>query len=312
MAGVAFVMTVRAGEPRSRVVVVRDPATRVPAMVATGLKTLTGSGTEAAAWGQFVASNDVVGLKISTQAGSAHATHRAVVEALVAGLESAGVPRTNIWVFDRDPHKLRAAGYEGTNEVAVIGDTGWDADRFYESRLVGKLIWGDLLFGTEQISTRSHLPKLLTQSITKLINVPVLQDHDVYGLAGCLYNVSLGMVDNTRRFESARLRGDPGIPGICALPAVRGKLVLNVVDALVVGYAGGPEFKPQYSWPAGALYFSRDPVAVDTVAVDLLESKRREQKIPPIGDAAAYVGAATRLGLGQSDRDRIELIAAKP
>ena len=49
------------------------------------------------------------------------------------------------------------------------------------------------------------------------------------------------------------------IAEICALPQVRGKLVLNVMDGLVAGYAGGPAFKPQYSWNYGGLLFSRDP-----------------------------------------------------
>ena len=295
----------------SRVVLVRGAATdtnAVRAMVRSGITTLTGQSNEAAAWQQFVSSNDVVGIKVSTQAGPLQVTRPGVVDAIVAGLRAAGVSSTNIVVWDRDPDKLSAAGYSG--RVIAIAPDGWDAGSFYESKLVGRLIWGDLLFGREgkELSTRSHLPKLLTQTITKLINVPVLQDHDACGLAGCLHNLSLGLVDNARRFEMRGQIGDPAIAEICALPAVRGKLVLNVMDALVAGYAGGASFKPQYSWPAGALYFSRDPVAIDSLCLELLEAKRREAKVPEIGPRARHIATAARLGLGQSDRGQIQLI----
>jgi uncharacterized protein (DUF362 family) len=176
------------------------------------------------------------------------------------------------------------------------------------------LVWGDLLFGKVEsdIDTRSHLPLVLTKTITKLINVPVLQDHDPCGIAGCLYNLSIAAVDNQRRFETPNQHGDPAIADICAMPQVRGKLVLNVMDGLVGGYAGGPAFKPQYSWNYGGLLFSRDPVAVDVVALELLEAKRREAKVSAIGSQAGHITAAGRLGLGQSDRDKIELIMASP
>ena len=144
----------------------------------------------------------------------------------------------------------------------------------------------------EDISKRSHLPKLVTQTITKLINVPVLQDHDVCGLSGCLYNLSLGMVDNMRRFEMPGQHGDPMIAEICAMPPVRGKLVLNIMDGLIAGYAGGPGFKPQYSWNYGALYFSTDPVAIDSLCVEALDAKRREAKVPPIGSLASHIATA--------------------
>jgi uncharacterized protein (DUF362 family) len=213
---------------------------------------------------------------------------------------------------------MRVAGYTTAKQpyrvVSVVGDIGWDANTFYENKLVGALIWGDLSFGQEGtgLSTRSHLPKVLTQTITKLINVPVLLNHDPCGLSGCLYNLSLASVDNARRFETNNQRGDPYIAEICALPVIRDKLVLNIIDGLIGGYAGGPSFKPQYSWNYGGLYFSRDPVAIDSVCLQLLEAKRRETKIPPIGSLASHITAAARLGLGQSDTNRIELIEVKP
>ena len=316
------------GTLKSRVVLVRDSsamisftadAGKVRAMVATGIKALTGETDEAAAWRHFVLSNDVVGIKISTQFGPLQTTRRAVVESIAHGLRTAGVSATNVYIFDRDPMQMRAAGYlraGPTNlirEVSVIDGTGWDSNVYFEDNLAGKLIWGDLLFSKDEaLSKRSHLPKLVTGTITKLINVPVLQDHDACGLAGCLYNLSLGMVDNTRRFETLGQHGDPMIAEICAMPQLRGKLVLNVVDGLIAGYAGGPGFKPQYSWNSGALYFGTDPVAIDALCVETLDAKRRDANIPLIKPHATHIATANRLGLGQSDRAKIDLSEVKP
>jgi uncharacterized protein (DUF362 family) len=312
---------------QTRVVFAHDPgvidefkvdAPKTRALLATGIKALTGQTNETVAWQQFVSSNDVVGLKINSQAAPLHATHREVVAAIAQALMTAGVAPTNIFVWDRDPRKMKAAGFLSAaptpwREVSVIGDTGWDAAAFYDAKLVGKLIWGDLLFGQpEDLSTRSHLPKLVTHTITKLINVPVLQDNDACGLSGCLYNLSLGLVDNARRLEQQGQRGDPAIAEICALPALRRVLVLNIVDALIGGYAGGPQFKPQYSWSPGGLYLSRDPVAVDALCLELIEAQRRAANVPAIGASASHITTAGKLGLGQSDRTHIELIEATP
>jgi len=316
---------------KTRVVLAQDPtavsgfdvdAVKVRHLVAAGIELFTGQRDKATAWATLVSSNDVVGIKIDTQAAPLHATHRAVVEAIADGLRAAGVAATNIIVWDRDPGKMIAAGFPTSEQAPssplfrslAVSPDGWDATAVYKHRVVGRLVWGDLLFGKVEsdIDTRSHLPFVLTKTITKLINVPVLQDHDPCGIAGCLDNISVGAVDNQRRFETQGQRGDPAIAEICVLPQVRGKLVLNVMDGLVGGYAGGPAFKPQYSWNYGGLFFSRDPVAVDAVALELIEAKRREANVSAIGSQASHITTAARLGLGQSDRAKIELSEAKP
>lgn len=304
---------------QSRVILVHDPAVvtgwqvdpvRAHAMVVAGLKQVTGQTNETAAWQQLVSSNDVVGIKVSTLAAPLQITHQAVLDAIAAGLRQAGVSATNIIVFDRDPQKLGLAEYRATGfrVEPVITGAGWDAGAFIENPLVGKLIWGDLEFGKQDpLSTLSHLPQLVTRTITKLINVPVLMDHETAGLAGCLYNISLGLADNTRRFEQFGQRGDPVIAELVALPALRTKLVLNICDALIAGYAGGPAFKPQYSWPFGGLYFSHDPVAIDTMCLELLDAKRGEDRLPAIGARASHILTAARLGLGQTNAVLVEV-----
>lgn len=318
--------TNRALASASRVVLVRDasamPATvadagKVRAMVATGIKALTGMDDLAAAWRKFVQPDDVVGIKVTAAAAPAQATRVAVVDAIAEGLVAAGVPATNIVVFDRDAGKLAEAGFvekPGGYRVVGFAPGGWDETKYIEGNPVGRLIWGDLQFGIEgnELSSRSHFPAVLTQRCTKLINAPVLQDSETCGLAGCLYNLSLGVLDNHRRFEMTGEFGDPVIANVIRVPLLRDKLVLNVMDALVAGYAGGPAFKPYYAWNAGALYFSRDPVAIDSLCFQQIEAHRREAKLPSIKERAVHIMRSTLLGVGLSSSNQIELIEAKP
>lgn len=281
-------------------------ADRVRAMVRVGMQRLTGAATESEAWQSLFGPNDVVGIKIATMSAPLQATRPAVVLAIREGLAQAGVAATNVVVFDRDPHKLRVAGY---GDAVAVAPHGWDEARFYESRMVGRLIWGDRLFGQEEhgFDTRSHLPLLVTRRVTKLISIPVLQDHEACGLAGTLYNLSLGMVDNTRRFETTGRNGDPDIVAIYELPEVRERVVLHVMDGLIGGYAGGPMFRPQFSWEAGWLAFSRDPVALDAMALAELERQRRQAKIPAIDKRASHIQTAMARGLGRENAPLIEL-----
>lgn len=278
-------------------------------MIATGLRELTGAPTESAAWLTILSTNDVVGIKISTLSAPLNSTRKPVVDAIIAGLTAAGIPPDNILIWDRDPVLMRRAGFEpGPRVVAAIPDE-WDPDLFYHHHLVGRLIWGDLLFGkdAEDINTRSHPPLVLSKTITKIINVPVLQDHDTCGIRGALYNLSLAAWDNTRRFESLGQTGDPGIAELCAQPVIRDKLAITILDALVVGYAGGAGFKPRFSWIHNTLGFSCDPVALDAIGLKWVDEKRAAVNIQPVASLARYLRAAGLLRLGQPDPDQIQI-----
>jgi uncharacterized protein (DUF362 family) len=307
-----------AGPTNSTVVVVqatqavdglRVNSNRVTALLNRGIMTLTGTTSPRDAWRQFASSNDVVGIKITAEPGPLLATHRPLIEAIVNGIRATGVPAANIHVFDHDPTKIREAGMDGL-ATAIINGTGWDADSFYTQNLVGKLIWGDLLFqkADDDLSTQSHLPRVLRRC-TKLINVAVLRDHDATGIAGCLHNLSLGMVDNTRRFEIAGPPTDRAIAEINALPAVRQKAVLHVLDALTVAYTGNGTLKARYSTPAGILFLGTDPVAVDTLGLELLDAQRKENGLPTAAEHATHIAVAARVGLGQANRDQIQVLS---
>jgi hypothetical protein len=162
-----------------------------------------------------------------------------------------------------------------------------------------------------QTSDRSYYARLVTETCTKIINVPVLSDDSYVGMDGCLGSLALACVDNNRRFQGDPTFGDPAICEILDRDFIRHKVVVHILDALVAQYAGGPRFDPQFTKSIGAIYVSRDPVAIDSLVLPRLEAWRasdRQGRIDPIGHAASHVHSAASYNLGTDDRSRIQLV----
>lgn len=297
-------------------------AAMVRTMVDRLLLATTGQPDVPAAWRSLVAPNDRIGIKISAAGGELFATHRAVVNALVDGLAAAGHPRANIIVWDRNLTGIKAAGYrpetEGYQLRSIGGRDGYDAKAVFTSPYMGKLIWGDLdylgdrggnalLSESENLSNVSHFCRILVSEVTKVINVPVLTDSAANGLAGCLENMTVPNVDNWRRFGQPPDFGAAGIAEIYANPMVGRKVIFNLMDGLLAQYAGGPEAQPNYALHYGTLFASRDPVALDAVAVRTLDPLRAQSKLPPIGKRARHIETAAQLGLGNADAKLIDV-----
>ena len=74
-------------------------------------------------------------------------------------------------------------------------------------------------------------------------------------------------MDNTRRFEGDPDRLATAVPEIYALPLLGDRVVLNITDALIGQYEGGARSLLHYSTVLNQLWFSRDPVALDMLAI---------------------------------------------
>jgi hypothetical protein len=159
-----------------------------------------------------------------------------------------------------------------------------------------------------QTSNLSYYANLVTKICTKIVNVPVLTDNPQIGINGCMGSLALACVDNNRRFQGDPTYGDPAICEILGQDFMRRKVVVHILDALVAEYAGGPQFDPQFTQSIGALYVSRDPVAIDSLVLKRLEAWRRRNRIDPIGKTASHVASAALYNLGTNDPRRIQLI----
>jgi hypothetical protein len=250
-----------------------------------------------------------------------------VINAIVDGLVAAGHARSSIIVWDRQLVGIKDAGYrpgaEGYQLLSIVPREGYDPKTMVTAMALGKLVWGDLdyiprygaspmLSETENTSNVSHFARILSSQVTKIINVPVMSDSGATGLAGCLYNVTLPNIDNWRRFTQYGTLGASGIAELYSDPVIKDKVVLNLMDGLLAGYADGPESHPNFAVHHATLLASRDPVAIDAVALRTLEQLRVGAKLPPIGARAAHVGIAARLGLGNSDPALIKVRNLEP
>ncbi len=275
----------------------------------------------ASAWRSLLKPNDRVGIKISAAGGELFTTHREIVNTIVDGLVAAGHARRDLIVWDKSLGGIRQAGYtegEGYQLKSIPPRDGYDAKATISAPFLGNLIWGDfeylpsggqlpLLSETENTSSVSHLSKIVANEVTKIINLPVLSDSARNGIAGCLYNVTIPNVDNWRRFGVPPDYGASSIPEIYADPHLGPKVIFNLMDGLQAQYAGGPQSQPGYSFPFATLYASKDPVAIDAIALRQLEEWRKKRKVPPIKRLGEHVQMAEQFGLGNADLKRIEV-----
>jgi hypothetical protein len=260
----------------------------------------TGQSDVAKAWASLVSPDDTVGIKIC----------------------AAGHSRSSIIVWDRSLGGIKGAGYrpgiDGYQLKAIAPRDGYDPKVVLSAPLIGKLVWGDfdyigdvgkmeVLSDTENTSNVSHFSKILATEVTKIINVPVMSISETNGIAGCMYNMTIPNLDNWRRFAQGSRFGAESLAEIYANPLIAKKVVFNLMDGLIAQYAGGPQPQPNYAVHNATLYASKDPVALDAVALKRLEEWRGRANLRPIGPLAAYIDFAGQLGLGNSAPNRIEL-----
>ena len=288
----------------------------VQTMVDGGLTNFTGKTNAAAAWQSLVSTQDVVGIKVFSEPGMLSGTRPAVVAAVVHGLLAAGVPPQHVIIWDKHAYDLRNAGFFDLAaqlgvRAAGSAETGYDPTNFYlpDTVVIGALVWGDSEFGktNEGVGRKSFVTQIISRQITKIISIaPVLNEEDI-GVCGQLYSLALGSVDNTRRFEADPDRLAVAVPEIYALPVLGDRVVLNITDALIGQYEGGSRGLLHYSAVPNQLWFSRDPVALDVLAIQELARERRAAGAPQLKPRLELYANANLLQLGENNLEKIHV-----
>jgi hypothetical protein len=192
-------------------------------------------------------------------------------------------------------------------------EAGFDTNAFYlpDSPVIGALVWGDLEFGATnkgtEIGKKSYVSKLVSRQITKVISIAPLLNQNEAGVCGHFFSLTLGSVDNTRRFESDPARLAVALPELYALPLLGDRVALHITDALLGQYQGGPSSYLQYSVALQQLWFSHDPVALDVLALKELARERRLFDAPQLPANFQIYTNATLLQLGIGNPARIQV-----
>jgi hypothetical protein len=252
-------------------------------MLDEGVAAATGASNAQEAWQRLLTANDVVGLKFNRSGAAQLGTTLPMAEVLIGSLIDAGFDPARLV-----PIEVPEVIYEETGTTRP--DRRWDES--------------ETPFG----SGRDHLAAVLNQ-VTAIVNVPFLKTHNIAGMTCCLKNLSHALVRHPARFHSNHC--SPYVADIVALPQIRDKLRLHVVNALRVVVDGGPEARPGAVSPAGALYLGTDPVAADTVGLEALNEVRRGQRLEPLkagGGLLGYLPRAAEHGLGCANIHDVEMV----
>src|SRR5262249_17777862 len=142
--------------------------------------------------------------------------------------------------------------------------------------------------------------------------IPVLKDHRSSGVTLALKNLSHGLVNNVARshiiYGKQRPATEPGgtlnqcltfIPAMASLPPTRAKSVLHILDGLVGTWEGGPKTsnKTFATWEYRSLLFATDPVALDRIGWEIIDTKRVTEGWPVV----AEMGLDGRTGVVEID-----------
>jgi uncharacterized protein (DUF362 family) len=298
-------------------------------MVDEGMMELTDASDPPEAWRQFFEPGDVVGIKLTPVGGPLVMSCAEVLQRVIGGLESAGVRRKDIVVYDRYRAQFLKMGFDqwlpdGVRWMSACEDyegiqqaiEGYDPDHYMDMAVT--------LPGQDANSLtarRSYVAKFITREVNKLINLPALKDHQSAGVTLALKNLSHGLVNNVSRSHSSGTLNVCGafIPAVVSLPVIREKAVLHIVDGIKGLYHGGPSARPEYVWEHRTLYFATDPVAIDHIGWKAIDTKRIAVGMKPIAEAKPdgvstflnrqpeHVEIAGALGLGVWDERRIDL-----
>jgi len=297
-------------------------------MIERGMKELTGEPSLRAAWAKFVEPSDIVGIKINPSGAPACCSSPEIVREIIDGVRSVGVPAGNIIIYDRYEYEIDVGSYPvlippGVRVVGIqdgLADSGYDPNVYCQATFFGE--W----------ENRSYMARIVSQGLTKIINVPTMKDHSASGVTGCLKNLGYGTFNNVARSHRSPFSfTDPLIGVMCSVEPLRSKAVLHIMDGMRQVWHGGPLTQVQeFIYQAGILYFGTDPVAMDTVELETIEQKRREQGVPSVWEHSpesitadaiefyhnphknlfhrrpSHIASAGKLGLGVADLKRID------
>jgi Domain of unknown function (DUF362) len=316
-----------------------DPATgaandeTVREMMARGMRALTGAGTTPDAWRRFFEPADRIGIKVNCGGYPHCVSAYEIVAEVVRQLTGIGVPVSQIYLYERFQNQLDEVNYaphlpEGVQIVAAeranrnVDNSGYDPATYLEADL----------FGEED--TRSNMMRLVSQRLTKIINIPNMKDHGATGVTGCLKNIAYGSFSNVARTHQNGKSHTYSVVGtLAAIEPLRSRTVLQIMDGLRGVWHGGPFARTtRYVFYPRQIMFGTDPVAIDRLLLDIIEKERRAHGAISIWDRSpaslriddgrardadpnvniiirepGHVEYASTLGLGLSDRARISV-----
>jgi len=245
-------------------------------MMERGMCSLTGESKATDAWRRFFDPSDVVGIKVNCSGVPGVVSSPEIIAEIVRNLMIIGLKPSQIYLYERFKSQLDRVNYpaylpEGVQVVAAESERG-------QIRLYDPAVYVEVDFFGEE-DTRSNMIRLLSQKLTKIINVPNMKDHGASGVTGCLKNIAYGSFSNVARsHQRAKSHTYSFIGTLAAVEPLRSRTVLQIMDGLRGVWHGGP-FSPtrRFRFYPKHLMFGTDPVAIDRLLIDIIDEKRKAE-----------------------------------
>ncbi len=310
-----------------------DDAAVVREMMERGMRALTGEATTLAAWRRFFEPKDVVGIKVNAGGRPYCVSSPAIVAEIARQLLAVGLRPEQIVVYERFFNQLAEADYAPHLPAGAVIHAAERGNRSSEQRDYDPRTYVEAQFFGEE-DTRSNMMRLVTERVTKIVNVPNMKDHGATGVTGCLKNVAYGSFSNVARTHARGVTHTLSAVGtLAAVEPLRSRTVLQVMDGLRAVWHGGP-FAPttRYLFYPRQILLGTDPVAIDRLLLDVIDDKRKAEGAISIWDRSpsslrfndgaardadpnvnilirepGHVEFAGRLGLGEWDLAKIRV-----
>lgn len=270
---------------------------------------LTGKSDLGQAFAKFVHKDDKVAIKpngIAGKQGATMATNKELILEVVRGVMAAGVPASNITIYEQFPSFMAGTRIWTTK-------TG-DVDPAVPKGIT-TVIHDNKDATMNEISVMGIKTKFVRpfMEATAVINLGLIKDHSICGYTGCLKNITHGSTINPGSFHENH--ASPQIAELYAQAAVKSRVRLHIVDGFKLIYDQGPlDTNKKRRVPHEALYASTDPVALDVLGWNEVERWRKDNDLQSLKDAGrepTYIRVASELGLGIFDKNKISLREAK-
>jgi hypothetical protein len=272
------------------------------------LAALTGARGPDAAWKQIAGSAASWSLKIETRSPLA-TTNPLLISATLDRLFAAGAFPWQTTVWDKraaDVHHAAMHLSTGQGEISVLSgeprNQGDEEITGYRSEIAARFP------AKEGAPPDVHLNERLAVGDGAWINLPTLRQHPRFGVDGalasalaCVNGVGSLLADAESLPERLAMIWDQLL-----MPGHR----LTIMDATWCVFEGGPVGLAAWRARENALIVGFDPVAVDAVALELIDARRTAVGLPSMLPVAQpFLTAAEKAGIGTATPAIIRLNA---
>jgi uncharacterized protein (DUF362 family) len=255
----------------------------VKEMMTRGILALTGASDLRSAWSQFIRADDVVGIKVNCVGRPNVVSSPEVVAEVARNVAAVGVPLKNIHIYERFESQMDEVGYP---TVVPTGVQYFGAERARGTNLsYDPAMYLEVNFFGEE-DTRSNVIRLVSRTLTKIINIPNMKDHGASGVTGCLKNIAYGSFSNVARsHRNGHSFTRTFIGNLAASEPVRSRTVLQIMDGIKGVWHGGPfAANPRFRFFPKQMMFGTDPVAMDRLLLDIIDDYRKSKGAISIWD----------------------------